>query len=127
MFGGYEDLEYFDAEEPYGTLKKTLKISEEFVEKIISSADFDAVKGFAIKFNDYERGNSNGDQLKVQLKSIKFNKKANAPADHAWTDGLTDEQRGKVQSIFYPTRDYTVAEAELTDADRYSVKWRGVY
>ena len=121
IFGGYEDLEYFDAPEAYGTLKYTIKIPDTFADKIISSADFDAIKGFAIKFNDYNRGNSNGDQLKVQLKSVKFNKKATAVADHAWTDGLTDAQRGKVESINYQTKDYAEnnrKESAIADAEK---------
>ena len=120
IFGGYEDLAYFDSKEAYGTLKTTLEIPATFADKIQNSADFDYVTGFAIKFNDYNRGNSDGDQLKVQLKSVKFNKKAGAEADKPFDDGLTDTQRGTVKSIEYPTRDYTVAEEKLTDADKYN-------
>ncbi len=121
IFGGFEDLEYFDAPDEYGTLKKTISITDAFVAKIVESADFDAIKGFAIKFNDYNRGNDNGDQLKVQLKSVKFNKKANAVADHAWTDGLTDAQRGTVKSIEYSTKDYAEynkKQAAIADAQK---------
>ncbi len=120
MFGGYEDLEYFDAAEEYGTLTKTLTIPATFADKIKKSSDFDAILGFAIKFNDYNRGNTDGDQLKVQLKSVKFNKKANAVADKAFDDGLTAAQRGTVKSIEYPTRDWSVAADKVTDADKYN-------
>lgn len=121
IFGGYEDLEYFDADEEYGTLTKTITISDEFVQKIKASSDYDSILGFALKFNDYQRGNDDGDQLKVQLKNVKFNAKANAPADTAFSDGLTDAQRGTVEEIWYPTRDWSIAdEADVTDADRYN-------
>jgi enterochelin esterase-like enzyme len=121
MFGGYEDLEYFDAAEEYGTLTKTLTIPATFADKIKKSSDFDAILGFAIKFNDYNRGNTDGDQLKVQLKSVKFNKKANAVADKAFDDGLTAAQRGTVKSIEYPTRDWSIEDAtKVTDADKYN-------
>jgi enterochelin esterase-like enzyme len=119
MFGGYEDLEYFDAETASGTLNYNIKIPSDFSEKLIASSDYDSVLGFAIKFNDYMRGNENGDQLKIQLKSVKFNPKEGAAEDKAFDDGLTDSQRGTVLEINYPTRDYTVDESALTDADRY--------
>ena len=119
MFGGYEDLEYFDAAEEYGTLTKNIKISDDFTKSIVKSSDFDSILGFAIKFNDYNRGNSDGDQLKVQLKNVKFNAKANAVADKKFDDGLTDAQRGTVYSINYPTRDWSVAADKVTDADKY--------
>jgi len=119
IFGGYEDLEYFDSVENSGTMNYTVKIPEEFTQKIITSSDYDSILGFAIKFNDYQRGNNNGDQLKIQLKNVTFNPKENAPEDKAFDDGLTEDQRGSVQEIYYPTRDYTVEEAALTDADRY--------
>ena len=120
IFGGYEDLLYFDAPEEYGTLKQNIPITDEFVKKIKASSDFDSVLGFAIKFNDYNRGNDDGDQLKVQLKSVKFNPKATAVADKAFDDGLTDAQRGKVLSIEYPTRDWSVEADKVTDADKYN-------
>ncbi len=120
MFGGYEDLLYFDSEEDYGKLTQNIPITAEFVEKIKKSAGEDSVLGFAVKFNDYNRGNSDGDKLKVQLKSVKFNPKADAPADQAYDDGLTAAQRGTVEEIFYPTRDWSVAEADVTDTDKYN-------
>ena len=106
MFGGYEDLEYFDSTKKKGILKKTIAITDEFVAKITASADFDSILGFALKFNDYQRGNSDGDQLKVQLKNVTFKPKAGAPADQPFDDGLTAADRGTVQSIYYPTQDY---------------------
>jgi len=119
MFGGYEDLEYINTETISGTLKYNIKIPSDFSEKIIKSSEFDSILGFAIKFNDYQRGNTDGDQLKVQLKNVKFNVKENAVDDKAFDDGLKDSQRGTVVEINYPTRDYTVDESALTDADRY--------
>ncbi len=119
LFGGYEDLEYFDSTAISGTLTKTINIPEEFADRIKASSDYDSILGFALKFNDYNRGNSDGDQLKVTLKSVKFNAKDGAPADKPFDDGLTPDQRGTVVEMNYPTRDYTVAEADLTDADKY--------
>jgi len=119
LFGGYEDLEYFDADAPSGNLKYTVKIPEDFADKIKASSDYDSILGFAIKFNDYQRGNNNSDQLKVKLNKVTFNPKKNAPEDEAFNDGLTDSQRGSVIEIYYPTRDYTVEESALTDEDRY--------
>ncbi len=120
LFGGYEDLEYFDSTELSGSLTKTINIPDNFADRIKASSDFDSILGFALKFNDYNRGNSDGDQLKVTLKSVKFNAKDGAPQDKAFDDGLTAAQRGKVVEINYPTRDYTVAQASLTDADKYN-------
>jgi len=119
MFGGYEDVEYFDSEAASGTLAYNVKVPSDFSDKIKSSSDYDSILGFAIKFNDYQRGNSDGDQLKVTLKNVIFNAKEGAAEDQAFDDGLTDAQRGSVEEIYYPTRDYTVEESALTDADRY--------
>ncbi|OUM62183.1 carbohydrate esterase family 1 protein [Piromyces sp. E2] len=119
IFGGYEDLEYFEANEISGTLKYTVKIPSDFAKTIETSSDFDSILGFAIKFNDYQRGNENGDQLKVQLKTVTFNPKKGAAEDEAFNDGLNDAQRGSVVEINYPTRDYTVEASALTDEDRY--------
>jgi len=83
------------------------------------SSDFDYVLGFAVKFNDYQRGNTDGDQLMVTLKNVIFNAKEGASEDQAFDDGLTDEQRGTVYEVYYPSRDYTVEESALTDIDRY--------
>ena len=120
LFGGFEDLEYFDSNALSGTLKHTIKIPEGFADRVIASSDQDAVMAFAIKFNDYQRGNSDGDQLKVTLKSVKFNAKAGAPADKPFDDGLSASQRGTVVEINYPTRDWSVPEANVTDKDRYN-------
>jgi len=119
LFGGFEDVEYFDSDALSGTMKYNVKIPADFVDKIIASSDYDSILAFAIKFNDYQRGNANGDQLKITLKSVAFNAKEDAPADKAFDDGLNDEQRGSVIEINYPTHDYTVEESELTDADYY--------
>lgn len=106
IFGGAIDLQYFDAKDEYGTYTGKIEIPADFADKVIASSSQDVVKAFALKFNDYERGNDKGDQVKVQLKKVKFNRKADAPADKPFDDGLTDEQRGTVKSIYYPTKDY---------------------
>ena len=109
IFGGYEDLEYFDSEAREGSLTHTIEIPANFANKVISSCDFDGLKGFALKFNDYERGNSDGDQLKVKLNRVKFIAKKKAPIDIP-VPRLPESKKGTVQSIYYPTQDYTVAE-----------------
>ena len=119
LFGGFESVGYIDTEAKSGTLKSNIKIPSDFAKKIISSCNFDSVLGFAIKFNDYQRGNKNGDQLKVQLKNVKFNPKEGAGEDKVFDDGLKDSERGSVVEINYPTRDYTVDTSTLTDADKY--------
>ena len=110
LFGGAVDY-YFDTEDEngYGVCKATIDVSD-CAQKVIDSSDFDFVKAFGLKFNDYNRGNSDGDKVKIQLKTVKFNKKEGASADKPFSDGLTDDQRGTVQSIYYPTQDYTVVE-----------------
>lgn len=120
MFGGYIDLQYFDAEEEYGTLTINIPVTETKLKELISSSGVDSVLGFAIKFNDYQRNNKDGDQLKVQLKSVKFNAKADAPADQPFDDGLTAAERGTVEEINYPTRDWTVAADKVKDTDKYN-------
>ena len=119
MFGGFEELEYIYSEAMSGTLKHNIKIPSDFAEKIKASCDFDSVLGFAIKFNDYNTGNSDGDQLKIQLKNVKFNQKEGAGEDEAFDDGLKDSERGSVVEIYYPTRDYTIDKSALTDDDKY--------
>ena len=49
-----------------------------------------------IKLNDYNRGNKAGDQVKVQLKYVKFNAKENAKEDKPFDDGLKKSERGTV-------------------------------
>ncbi len=120
LFGGFEDLEYFDSDALSGTYKHTIKIPADFAKRVITSSDQDAIMAFAIKFNDYQRGNSDGDELKVTLKSVKFNAKAGAAADKPFDDGLKPEERGTVVEINYPTRDYSVPEGDVTAADRYN-------
>lgn len=112
VFEGYTDLEYFDTDnaDGYGTCKKTISIPADFANKIIASSSQDAILGFSLKFNDYQRDNTDGDQLKVQLKKVKFNKKAGAVEDKPFDDGLTAAQRGSVIEINYPTKDYTEKE-----------------
>ena len=119
LYNGYVDLDYVTTSKTYGTLKVRVGITEDFVNQLISEADFDSVLGFAIMFNDSGSGNEKGDRLMVQLKNVTFNRKANAPADKAFEDGLKDAQRGTVNAITYLTRDYTVDEANLTTADEY--------
>ena len=120
MFGGYEELEYFESDGKSGTLKKTLKIPSDFAEKVIASCDFDSIMGFGIKFNDYNRGNKDGDQLKVVLKNVKFNAKKDAPEDKSFDDGLKDDERGTVIEINYPTRDYTVNGPNAPEYEKHA-------
>jgi len=119
LFGGFEELEYFETDAPSGTLYHHIDIPSDFVDRLLTSSDMDSVLGFAIKFNDYERGNTTGDQLKVTLKNVTFNAKEGAAEDQAFDDGLTESQRGSVVEIYYPSRDYTVEASALTDLDRY--------
>ena len=82
LFGGAIDLQYFSGGSEYGTYKGTISIPTDFKEKIINSSDEDCVLGFGLKFNDWNSNNKeNFDQIRVQLKKVKFNKKAGAPAD----------------------------------------------
>ena len=108
VFGGFEDLEYFDSDGS-GAMKKSIKINDDFVKKVVNSSDFDAIKGFVLKFNDYNRGNSKGDQLWVKLNSVKFIAKDDASSNKPVPE-LPKNQLGTVQSIHYPTQDYTVTE-----------------
>ena len=108
MFGGFEELEYVETKAKNGTLKHTFKIPPNFPERLIESCDFDSVLGFGVKFNDYGRGNKDGDQLKVVLKNVVFNAKKGAGEDEPFDDGLKKPHRGTVIEINYPTRDYTV-------------------
>jgi len=119
MFGGFEDLECFETDAPSGTFKTDLKIPADMVDRIIKSSDFDSVLGIALKFNDYQRDNENGDQLAVTLKNVIFHPKEDAAEDQKFDDGLTDADRGIVQEVYYQTRDYSVDEADLTDDDYY--------
>ena len=84
IFGGYEDLEYFVSEAKSGTLKQNIKIPSNFAEKTKASCNFDSILGFVIKFDDYGKGNNDGDQLKVHLKNVKFNPKKDADEDKAF-------------------------------------------
>jgi len=119
MFGGFEDLECFETGAKSGSIKTNIKILSNFAEQIIKSSDFDSVLGIALKFNDYLRENDNGDELKVTLKNVTFNPKEGADEDKKFDDGLTDSERGVVHEIYYPSQDYTVDEAALTDEDKY--------
>ncbi len=109
FWSGFEDVAYFgfeDTKAEYGTITKNIKIDETWVKNYIDSNDNDDIKAFAFKFNAYETGNDDSDQLRIQIKKVQFNKKEGAPADKATDDGLTDETRGTVQLINYPTHDY---------------------
>lgn len=107
IFGGAVDAEYFDGAEMYGDLNKNIDFATNKVTaSVVDSADFDGIKAFVIKFNDYQRGNTDGDKLMVQLKKVTFNRKAGAPEDKPYDDGLKPEQRGTVTSVEYPTKDY---------------------
>ena len=112
MFGGYEDLEYFDSEAKSGEMDHTVEIPDTFAAKVESSAGVDSILGFVLKFNDYQRGNADGDQLKVRIKNVIFNAKEGAPADKPFSDGLKSSQRGKVVEINYPSKDYVEFNAK---------------
>ena len=65
LFGGSVDY-YFDTkdENGYGVCKATIDVSD-CAQKVIDSSDFDFVKAFGLKFHDYDRGNSDGDKVKI--------------------------------------------------------------
>lgn len=108
FWSGFEDVEYFDysGDGNSGNIVKNVKISDAWVAKYVNSCDNDDVLGFTLKFNAYQRGNADNDELKVTIKSVTFNKKPGTPADAATSDGLKDSDRGKVTSITYPSHDY---------------------
>lgn len=106
LFGGFEDVQYFEMDKEYGTYSATIAIPDNFANKVIDSSDFDSIMAFGFKFNDYNRGNSDGDQLMIQIKNVVFNKKAGSPADKPFNDGLEAADRGTVKKIEYPTHDY---------------------
>lgn len=109
----FSDIDYFgfsDGKE-YGTIKTTLNITKDFVNKFKESCGNDDVMAFALKFNAYNTGNDDSDKLRVQLKNVKFNKIPGTPEDAETSDGLTAEQRGSVKLINYPSQDYKVAAA----------------
>lgn len=114
FWSGFEDIEYFNLDKEYGTLTYNIKIKDEWVANYKDSCDNDDIMGFALKFNAYENGHADNDQLRVQIKKVQFNKKAGAPADKATDDGLTDEQRGTVKLINYPTHDYVNLNEDKT-------------
>ncbi len=107
FWSGFEDIEYFGlGDNEYGTLTKNIKIDETWVANYKDSCDNDDIIGFALKFNAYENGHDESDQLKVQIKKVQFNKKEGAPADKKTDDGLTEATRGKVAKVYYQTKDY---------------------
>lgn len=106
IYGGTKVISYSNGDADYGTLKTSIKIDEKLIEDLKEDSDYDAIKGFAIKWNDWKSGNSKGDQLKVQVKSVKFVKKADAGVDENVNDNIP---KGTVQQIYYPAHDWTVA------------------
>lgn len=106
FWSGFEDIEYFELGKEYGTVTKNIKINKDWITKYKDSNDNDDIKGFAIKANAYNTGNGDGDQVRVQLKKVQFNKKAGTPEDAKTDDGLTEATRGKVAKVFYKTKDY---------------------
>ncbi len=114
IFGGAVDVEYFETNKKSGSFSYNVKFADTLPASIVDASDYDGIKAFCIKFNDYQRGNTDGDQLKVTIKSVKFNKKAGAGADVPFDDGLTATQRGTVQSIEYSSKDYTMTEDPAT-------------
>lgn len=109
FWSGFEDIEYFNLGKEYGSVTKNIKINEKWIEKYVDSNDNDDIMGFAIKANAYESGNGNDDQVRVQLKKVQFNKKAGTPEDKKTDDGLTEATRGKVEKVYYNTKDYVEA------------------
>ncbi|MCQ2598088.1 MAG: hypothetical protein MJ181_09595 [Treponema sp.] len=114
FWSGFEDIEYFGLDKEYGTLTYNIKIKDEWVANYKDSCDNDDIMGFALKFNAYENGHDESDQLRVQIKKVQFNKKAGAPEDKKTDDGLTDAQRGTVKLISYPTHDYVNLNEDKT-------------
>ncbi len=112
FWSGFEDVEYFEYEGKGsgGTIVKNVKITEPWVGKYVESCEKDDVLGFTLKFNAYQRGNKDNDELKVTIKSIKFNKKPGTPADKPTSDGLSDADRGTVVKITYPSHDYVTGD-----------------
>ena len=108
FWSGFEDVAYFDydGEGNSGAIVKNVKISDAWVRKYVESCDNDDILGFTLKFNAYQRGNADSDELTVTLKRVTFNKKPGTPADATTSDGLTDADRGTVSAISYPSRDY---------------------
>ncbi len=113
FWSGFEDVAYFDydGEGNSGTIVKNVKISDAWVSKYVESCDNDDILGFTLKFNAYQRGNADSDELTVTLKSVTFNKKPGTPADSPTSDGLTDADRGTVSAIAYPSHDYVTGNA----------------
>lgn len=108
FWSGFEDVEYFDyeGEGSSGTIVKNVQIKDSWVKKYVESCDNDDILGFTMKFNAYQRGNNDNDELTVTIKSITFNKKPGTPSDAPTSDGLTEADRGTVAKITYPSHDY---------------------
>ncbi|MCR4954819.1 MAG: hypothetical protein K6A43_12200, partial [Treponema sp.] len=106
IYGGTKVISYSSGSGDYGTLTTKIKIEDKLIEDLKEDSDYDAIKGFAIKWNDWKSENSKGDQLKVQVKSVKFVKKAGAGVDENVNDNIP---KGTVQQIYYPAHDWTVA------------------
>jgi S-formylglutathione hydrolase FrmB len=108
FWSGFEDVEYFDyeGEGNGGSIVKTVKITDACVKKYVDSCENDDILGFTMKFNAYQRGNADNDELSVTIKSVTFNKKPGTPADAPTSDGLTDADRGTVSKVTYPSHDY---------------------
>lgn len=111
FWSGFEDIEYFGLDSGTGgTIKKNIKITDEWVAKYVDSCDNDDIMGFALKFNAYQTGNDESDRLNVTIKKVTFNKKPGTPKDKKTSDGLTDKDRGSVVKINYPTQDYAAKD-----------------
>lgn len=124
FWSGFEDIEYFGLEnKEYGTITKTIEIKDSWVTNYKDSCDNDDIIGFALKFNAYENGHDESDQLKVQIKKVQFNKKEGAPADQKTDDGLTEATRGKVVKINYPTKDYVAFNKDGTVTEYEKPAW----
>ena len=98
FWSGGNTVEYIEEKAFKGSFKHTVRVG--------ASLEGD-MKAFALKLNTYNTKNeSSSSACKVRIKKVTFNKKAGAPEDAPSDDGLTDEQRGKIIEIKYPTKDY---------------------
>lgn len=105
FWSGFEDVTYFDMPSTYGEITQKIEITDEIKAKILENCVGDMI-GFTLKFNAYQRGNSDFDELKVRIKSVTFNKIPGTPEDKPYDDGLSDADRGTVLKITYPSQDY---------------------
>lgn len=95
FWNGGKTLQYFGDGKMYGRTSIIHTISE-----------IDTIVAVGLKLNAYQSGNADNDTCRITLKKIKFLRKAGAGEDKPEDDGLTDEQRGTIKKINYPSKDY---------------------